>query len=72
MLQRLGRRPAETTVAIQGFGNVGSHAGKLLHESEFKIVAISDISGGYYDEQGYWIEGYYDAGGNWIMANGTY
>ena len=35
-------------------------------------------AGGYYDEQGNWIEGYYDeqgyydAGGNWVMANGAY
>jgi glutamate dehydrogenase (NAD(P)+) len=52
MLQRLGRRPPETTVAIQGFGNVGSHAAKLLHESDFKVVAISDLSGGYFAKEG--------------------
>jgi glutamate dehydrogenase (NAD(P)+) len=52
MLQRLGRRPPETSVAIQGFGNVGSHAAKLLHESDFKVVAISDLSGGYFAKDG--------------------
>ena len=52
MLKRLGRRPKDITVAIQGFGNVGSHAAKYMHESDFKIVAISDISGGYYNEAG--------------------
>jgi glutamate dehydrogenase (NAD(P)+) len=52
MLQRLGRRPKDTRVAIQGFGNVGSHAAKFMHESEFKIVAISDVSGGYYNPEG--------------------
>ena len=52
LLKRLGRRPKDITVAIQGFGNVGSHAAKYMYESEFKIVAISDISGGYYNEQG--------------------
>jgi len=52
MLNRLGRRPRDIRVAIQGFGNVGSHAAKFMHESEFKIVAISDISGGYFREDG--------------------
>ena len=52
LLQRLGHDPRETRVAIQGFGNVGSHAGKYMYESEFKIEAISDISGGYYKKGG--------------------
>lgn len=52
MLQRLGRRPKDTRVVIQGFGNVGSHAAKYMHESEFKIVGISDVSGGYYNPAG--------------------
>lgn len=52
MLQRLGHDPRETRVAIQGFGNVGSHAAKYMYESEFKIEAISDISGGYYRKGG--------------------
>ena len=52
MLKRLGRRPADCRVAIQGFGNVGSHAAKFMHESEFPIVAVSDISGGYFNAKG--------------------
>ena len=52
LLKRLGRLPKETTIAIQGFGNVGSHAAKYMHESEFKIVAISDITGGYFNKEG--------------------
>lgn len=52
LLKRLGKLPKDTTVAIQGFGNVGSHAAKFMHESEFKIVAISDLSGGYYNKNG--------------------
>ena len=39
-------------VALQGFGNVGSHAAKFLHETEYKIVAVSDQSGGYYRRTG--------------------
>jgi len=44
--------PFNAKVAIQGFGNVGSWAALLLKERGCNIVAISDISGGYYDEKG--------------------
>src|SRR5690606_25440322 len=43
---------SETTVAIQGFGNVGSEAALALREYGAKIVAISDVSGGYYNPRG--------------------
>ena len=52
LLRRLGHHPGDTRVAIQGFGNVGSHAAKLLAESDFCIVAVSDLSGGYYKPGG--------------------
>jgi glutamate dehydrogenase (NAD(P)+) len=52
LLGRLGRKPQQTRVAIQGFGNVGSHSAKFLAEAECKIVAISDLSGGYYRGEG--------------------
>jgi len=48
LLGRMGRKPPQTRVALQGFGNVGSHAAKFLSEAEFKIVAVSDVSGGYF------------------------
>jgi glutamate dehydrogenase (NAD(P)+) len=45
--------PEKTTVAVQGFGNVGSHAAKLIHEEiGSRIIAVSDVSGGIYDENG--------------------
>ncbi len=44
--------PFNAKVAIQGFGNVGSWAALLLKERGCNIIAISDISGGYYDEKG--------------------
>ena len=49
---RLGRKPQHTSVAIQGFGNVGAHAAKLLGEADFRVVAISDLSGAYYRREG--------------------
>jgi glutamate dehydrogenase (NAD(P)+) len=52
LLGNLGKKPKETTVSLQGFGNVGSHAAKFLYESEYKIVAVGDQSGGYYKKDG--------------------
>ena len=52
LLSRLGRKIPKTRVAIQGFGNVGSHAAKFLHEMECTVVAVSDVSGGYYRPEG--------------------
>jgi glutamate dehydrogenase (NAD(P)+) len=51
-LGNLGRKPRDTRVALQGFGNVGSHCAKFLFESEYKVVAVSDQSGGYYRKEG--------------------
>ncbi len=50
--KRLGLKPELTKVAIQGFGNVGSHAGKFLCEAQFPIIAVSDITGTYYKKEG--------------------
>jgi glutamate dehydrogenase (NAD(P)+) len=52
MLTNLKRRPQDVRVALQGFGNVGSHAAKFLHESEYKIVAVGDAAGGFYRREG--------------------
>ncbi|WP_424520345.1 Glu/Leu/Phe/Val family dehydrogenase, partial [Rubrivirga sp.] len=51
-MERLGMRPSQATVAVQGFGNVGSVAASLLREQGCKIVAISDVTGGYYNADG--------------------
>ena len=40
------------SIIIQGFGNVGSFAAKLLHEQGYKIVAVSDSKGGIYNPDG--------------------
>lgn len=44
--------PKQTTCAVQGFGNVGSVSAKLLSEQGLKVVAISDVSSGYYNKKG--------------------
>ncbi len=57
LMSRLGRKPSQVRVALQGFGNVGSHAAKFLRESDFKVVAISDVSGAYFKADGLDIPG---------------
>ncbi len=51
-LARKGMNPKQTTCAVQGFGNVGSVSAKLLSQQGLKIVAVSDVSGGYYNRNG--------------------
>ncbi|MBX3438836.1 MAG: glutamate dehydrogenase, partial [Planctomycetaceae bacterium] len=47
------RHPVEeATVAIQGFGNVGSFAALFLHEMGARVVAVSDVSGAVYRPEG--------------------
>jgi glutamate dehydrogenase (NAD(P)+) len=52
VLERDGRGLEGTTFVIQGFGNVGSWAAKLLHEAGAKVLAVSDIKGGIYNPDG--------------------
>jgi glutamate dehydrogenase (NAD(P)+) len=51
-LRKQSRTIDGTTVAIQGFGNVGSYLSRFLAEDGGKVVAISDSSGGLYNENG--------------------
>lgn len=51
-LEKLGMRVEDTTVAIQGQGNVGGMTAELMYKEGFKVVAVSDISGGIYDPDG--------------------
>lgn len=44
--------PEGKTVAVQGFGNVGSWTCAFLHQCGAKVVAASDVSGGLYNERG--------------------
>jgi glutamate dehydrogenase/leucine dehydrogenase len=41
-----------SSVAIQGYGNAGSHLATLLHEEGAKIVAVTDSRGGAHDPRG--------------------
>lgn len=51
-IEKLGWEAEACTCAVQGFGNVGSWAARLLVEKGLNIVAISDNTGGYYAQEG--------------------
>ncbi len=51
-MEKLKINPYKATCAVQGFGNVGSWAARLLHERGLVIQAISDLSGAYFNEGG--------------------
>ncbi len=51
-MQKLKINPFTATCAVQGFGNVGSWAARLLEERGLKVVAISDHTGAFFNEKG--------------------
>jgi len=55
-LRRLGMPLHGTRVAVQGFGNVGSVAARLLEKEGLTVVAISDKTGGVYNPNGIFID----------------
>ncbi len=65
---RLQNKDVKTlTVAIQGFGNVGSAAAAYIYKTGAKIIAISDINGGIYNSKGFDI----DALKKYVSEKGT-
>lgn len=53
---KLGLKPKETSIAVQGFGNVGSYFSRFAFRAGFKIVAVSDSKGGIFGKDGLDIE----------------
>ncbi len=51
-VQKLGMKPENTRVVVQGSGNVGGVAAALMHDTGYKIVAISDVHGGVHNAKG--------------------
>ena len=50
--RHVGINPRGTTVAVQGFGNVGSVSALLMQEAGFRVCAVSDVTGGIYAPNG--------------------
>lgn len=55
-MEKMKINPYKATCAVQGFGNVGSWAARLLHERGLIVQAVSDLTGAYYNEKGMDIE----------------
>jgi glutamate dehydrogenase (NAD(P)+) len=51
-LKTLGMGVDDLSVAVQGFGKVGSSVAKLLHDQGCRIVAVSDLAGGIFNARG--------------------
>ena len=50
--KHIGLRLDRATVAVQGFGNVGSVSADMLANLGCRVVAVSDVTGGYYNREG--------------------
>ena len=51
-LRHLKLDVTDSTVAIQGFGNVGSHTAEITQQAGARVIAVSDESGGIYNSKG--------------------
>jgi glutamate dehydrogenase (NAD(P)+) len=56
-IKRLGLRPENTRVIVQGFGNVGSNAALLMAQAGYKIIGVIEVDGAIYNKNGIDIEG---------------
>ncbi len=66
-MKKIGINHKTATAAVQGFGNVGSHASRLLASKNIKILAISDHTAAYFNEGGIDV----DAAIKYVAANGN-
>src|SRR5437899_981035 len=51
-IKKLGLVRENTRVIVQGFGNVGSNAAKLMAEAGYKVIGIAEVDGGLYNKNG--------------------
>jgi glutamate dehydrogenase (NAD(P)+) len=51
-VKKLGLTPESTRVIVQGFGNVGSNAAKLMAEAGYKVIGIVEVDGGLLNKKG--------------------
>lgn len=54
---KAGMDRLKATVAIQGFGNVGENAARILYERGYRVIAVSDSGGGIFNADGLDIPG---------------
>ena len=51
-MKERGMEAHGTRVAVQGFGNVGENAARILHHWGYTVVAVSDVNGGILNPEG--------------------
>jgi glutamate dehydrogenase (NAD(P)+) len=51
-LKKFNMRREDTRVIVQGFGNVGSNAAKLMRDAGYKIIGIAEYNGGLFNSKG--------------------
>jgi len=51
-VSRFGMKPEHTQVIVQGFGNVGSMAARILFEAGYLVIGVSDVNGGLFNPLG--------------------
>jgi len=51
-VKKLGLRPEQTRVIVQGFGNVGSNCALLMSQAGYKIVGVIEVDGAIYNKNG--------------------
>jgi len=66
-LAHLGGALADQRVVVQGFGNVGGTAARLIHEAGARVIAVADVTGGIHAPDGLDIK----AVGRWHAEHGS-
>jgi glutamate dehydrogenase (NAD(P)+) len=66
-IKKLGLSRESTRVIIQGFGNVGSNAARLMAEAGYKVIGIAEVDGGLYRKDGIDVEALWE----YRQRNGT-
>ncbi len=59
-LKKLNMNREDTRVIVQGFGNVGSNAARLMHGAGYKIIAIAEYDGGLFNRNGIDVDALWD------------
>ena len=54
--KKLGLRPENTRVIVQGFGNVGSNAARLMAQAGYQIIGVIEVDGALYNKHGIDVE----------------
>ena len=55
-IRKLGLSRENSRVVIQGFGNVGSNAARLMAEAGYKVIGLVEVGGGLYNKNGIDVE----------------